>query len=532
MNIAANAAPVDTQLLAQLVQLVGAEAVLTGDAVLTYSTDVYRSLELPLAVVKPMTVEQLQHVVRAATSAGMAVFTRGGGASYTDGYLPNRHASILVDMSGLTRIVEINEADGYVTAEAGLTWAALKSELDQRGLRTPFFGPFSGLAATLGGSIAQHSIAHGSAAHGISAQSVISLDVVLASGQLLRTGSAARGSAPFLRWYGPDLTGLFTGDCGALGIKARVTLPLLKRKPAFAGVSFGFQRLEDMARAMRAAALERIEDENFAIDAALSRGQIARQEQSSTMAVIGRVWSTAPSALAGLRQLLRMGLAGTRHLRAYEYTLHLIVEGIDQDEVAIKTRRLRTLMQGDAGTEIANTVPAIVRGMPFAPLFNTLGPQGERWVPLHGVLPHSQVAPFHHALKEFFASRAAQMQQLGVWSGGMYTTVGTSGFLYEIALYWPGAQTAYHKMVLPADFLAKLPGYPHSDATTAYVEQLKLDLIALYEQSGATHFQLGKMYPYAGVLSAESLQLLRDIKKSLDPQHLLNPGALDLPQHD
>ena len=163
-----------------------------GDAVIGMATDVYRARALPLAVVRPASVEDLQLAVRTATAAGIAVYTRGGGASYTDGYLPTRADSILIDMGGLDRIVEINEADGYVTVEAGVTWASLRDALAPRGMRTPFFGPFSGIAATVGGSLSQHAVSHGSGGHGISAQSLISLDVVTADGALLRTGAAAR----------------------------------------------------------------------------------------------------------------------------------------------------------------------------------------------------------------------------------------------------------------------------------------------------------------------------------------------------
>jgi len=79
---------------------------------------------------------------------------RGGGASYTDGYLPRDDGQVLLDLSQLNRIVEINEQDAYVTVEAGVTWEALKRALDERDLRTPFWGPFSGLLATVGGSVA------------------------------------------------------------------------------------------------------------------------------------------------------------------------------------------------------------------------------------------------------------------------------------------------------------------------------------------------------------------------------------------
>lgn len=131
----------DENFTKRLIGAVGAANVLTGGAVAGFATDVYRSRELPLAVVRPASVEALQAAVRTATSAGIAVYTRGGGASYTDGYLPARPDSILIDMGGLDRIVEINETDAYVTVEAGVTWAALKAALDPRGWRTPFLDP-------------------------------------------------------------------------------------------------------------------------------------------------------------------------------------------------------------------------------------------------------------------------------------------------------------------------------------------------------------------------------------------------------
>jgi FAD/FMN-containing dehydrogenase len=513
--------------LADLVAALGADAVLTGDAAKPFCIDVYRRLETPLVVVRPDTVEGLCAAVRTATSNGLAVFPRGGGASYTDGYLPTRRQSILVDLGRLNHIVEINEADAFVTVEAGVTWAALKEALDALGLRTPFFGPFSGLMATVGGSVSQNSISHGSGAHGISAQSVLGLDVVIASGDIVRTGSAAKGVSPFGRFYGPDLAGLFTGDCGALGVKARITLPLLRRKPASACASFAFADLAGLAGAMRLAALEGLDDEHFAIDAALSQGQIARQENTAAIFAMAKaVLRTSPSLVSGLARLARMAVSGSRALKSSKYMLHCIVEGVSATEVNARLARLRQLMA--AGHEIPNSVPLVVQGMPFAPFYSVLGPRGERWVPLHGVLAHSKVVGFHDALRALLAARTDEMKRLGVWTGAMFETVGASGLLYEVALYWPGVPTDYHRAVLPADYLASLPVYPDDAEAAAFVQTLKADLIALYSQFGAIHFQLGKMYPYAAALERHTLSLVRAIKRELDPKGLMNPGALGL----
>jgi FAD/FMN-containing dehydrogenase len=520
--------PLDQSPIQRLIQSLGADKVVVGAAVAAYATDVYRSREMPLAVVRPTSVEDLQAAVRAAGETGTAVYTRGGGASYTDAYLPIVRQSIVIDMTGLNRIVEVNERDGYVTVEAGITWAALKEALDPTGFRTPFFGPFSGFAATVGGSISQHAVSHGSAAHGISAQSIVSLDIVMASGALLRTGSAARGAAPFSRWYGPDLAGLFSGDCGVFGIKARATLPLRKRRPNADFCSFAFPEMARLAEGLRIAALEGLDDEHFAMDAAMSKGQIRRQARISKFAAAKALVNSSQSRWKGLGQLVRSALGGSRALSGAPYSAHFILEGSDAREARTKARRLTRLMVAAGGVVIPNTVPAMVRSTPFAPLFNTLGPDGERWVPLHGYIPHSQVPEFDAAVRDFLGKRRADMQRLGIWCGGMFMAMGTSAFLYELAFYWPGAHTPYHRHTLPEAYLEALPLRPDDAETAAYMDSLKRDLVALYSAHRAIHFQLGKAYPFGSVLSNESLALLRAIKQAVDPHEIMNPGALEL----
>ncbi|MET0245523.1 MAG: FAD-binding oxidoreductase [Sphingomonas sp.] len=516
------------EMLDVLSAIVGEDHVLTGDATLSLATDVYRRGKLPLAVVRPGTVEELQNVVRADGRAGLPLSLRGGGASYTDGYIAFDDDLVLVDLGRLDRIVTIDEQDGYVTVEAGVTWATLRDKLAEKGLRTPFWGPFSGLAATVGGSMSQHTISHGSGAYGISADSVLSYDIVTADGAILSTGAAAAGAAPFTRHYGPDLTGLFSGDCGAFGIKARITLPLLRSRPAHRPISFAFPDFASMHEAMRRLAMERIEDSHFSLDAALSQGQIARQDRAGTsidMAV--SILRSSPNLAAGVKQLVQAATSARRVIGSSAYMVHYIVEGFDDAEVKARLHRIRTLATG-LGREIPATVPAIVRGMPFAPLFNTLGPSGERWVPIHGILPHSRVAGFERDYRARLASHDQQMKQLGIWLGGMFATVGSGGFLYEIALYWPDEITDYHRSVLPSDYLGGLPVHPASPEARAFVHQLKSEIIDLFVAHGATHFQLGKAYPYADRLAPEALTLVRSVKHALDPSARLSPGNLGL----
>ncbi len=517
-----------TEIHAQLATIVGADHVITGTAGEIFYTDVYRKLETPAAVVRPQTVEQLQAVVAATSEKGIALTLRGGGASYTDGYSPRSEGQILLDLSLLNKIVEINEKDAFVTVEAGTTWATLKEALDKRNLRTPFWGPFSGLRATVGGSMSQNTISHGSGAHGISAQSAQAMDIVLADGSLLQTGSASAGAAPFTRFFGPDLTGLFTGDCGALGIKARITLPLLRKRDAHRTISLSFPDFESMHESMRRIGMERLEDTHFALDGGLSQGQISRQDNAGQLfSIAWSILTSSPSYFDGFKQLLKSALSARKAISSSPYMTHYIVEGVNDTEAKSRLHRIRELNL-DLGREIPATVPAVVRGMPFAPFFNTLGPAGERWVPVHGILPHSKAPEFHTALEAFYAEREADMKRLGIWYGGMFSTVGSSAFLYEIALYWPDEITAYHTEVVPTDYMAKLPKYPANKEARDYIHRLKSDITDLFVSHGAVNYQLGKAYPYASRISPEALKIVNAIKGSTDPDTRLAQGSLGI----
>lgn len=513
-------------LLEALAAAVGADHLLTDEADRRFhGTDVFNAREIPVAVARPGSVAQLQAVVAACAAAGAPITVRGGGASYTDGYLHSRPGGVTIDTSRL-KAITIDEHNAVVTVEAGVTWAELYEALKARGLRTPFWGPFSGLAATIGGSMSQNSVSHG---QGVSAESLLNIDVITGTGDLLSTGSAgSANSAPFFRHFGPDLAGLFTGDCGALGVKARITLKLIKRREAFEAASFSFASFDAMHEAMRLIAIEAIDDENFGLDATLQQGQIGRQDGVAAKAEIAKaVMKSATSFGSGVRSLARMAAAGDRELKAATYAVHYLADGVDQAEARAKIAAIKRIGAAH-GEEIANTVPTVVRGMPFAPLTNTLGPKGERWVPMHTLLPHDRVKSFHRALMAYWADNQAVMDAHGIFTGAMFMAVGASAFIYEPTFYWPDARTIFHDRMVPADHLAGLPEYAASSAARAEVDRMKHDVIDLMHAHGGAHLQIGKVYPLLEGRNPASVALLRAIKAALDPQDILNPGALGL----
>ena len=128
---------IEKNLIKVLKAAVGKDHVLTDQESLSfYSMDVYRSIETPIAVIKPGSVEELQEAVRVATGLDVAVITRGGGASYTDAYLPATAQSLIIDTSRLNKIIEINEEDMFITVAPGVNWAEMAEALAERNLRT------------------------------------------------------------------------------------------------------------------------------------------------------------------------------------------------------------------------------------------------------------------------------------------------------------------------------------------------------------------------------------------------------------
>ena len=135
------------ELAAQLAAIVGADNVSTDAAVRAlHSEDVFSvSAHRVALVVTPQSTQQLAEVVAAAHAAGVSVAPRGAGMSYTGGYLPASDQSISLDLTAMNRIIAIRADDMTVTVEAGCTWAALNTALAAQGLRTPFWGPMSGI---------------------------------------------------------------------------------------------------------------------------------------------------------------------------------------------------------------------------------------------------------------------------------------------------------------------------------------------------------------------------------------------------
>ncbi|GGE86434.1 FAD-binding oxidoreductase [Niveispirillum cyanobacteriorum] len=520
-----------TGLTADISAAIGADRVsLSPERRALFSQDIWSKAPHPVdIVVTPTDTQSLAHAVRLAAAAGLAVLPRGGGMSYTGGYVGAAPPALLIDMSAMDRVLSIDPDNMRVTVEAGCTWKALHAALSPLGLRTPFWGPLSGISSTVGGGLSQQNAFFGAGLYGTTSESIIGLRVVLSDGTMLTTGARRpQDGNPFYRFYGPDLTGLFCGDCGALGIKAEITLRLMPL-PAHEGyLSFSFGERDQCLAALADVVRSGIAAETCAFDPALARVRMKRASMLSDVKALGNVIAKQKSIMGGVREAARIALAGRSFIPDECWSLHLTVEGRSAAAVEADLTALRAIGRRHQGAEVENTIPKVLRAQPFTPLNNVLGPAGERWVPVHGIVAPGDAIAAQAAVEEALATMAVELTDACVTIGYMLTSMSTNSFLIEPVFFWPEAREALHEATVEPGILSRLPLQAPNPTVTALVARARKAVVTALQPFGAAHFQVGRTYPLSQDSDPAAFALLRAIKASIDPDHRINPGVLGL----
>jgi hypothetical protein len=495
-----------------------------------FSEDIWAKGELADFVITPTTTQQLADAVAIAHRAKMPLNPRGGGMSYTKGYTPDRSGTAMLDLSQMDQILNINKDDMTVTVQAGVTWASLYDALAPLGLRTPFWGPLSGLSSTIGGGLSQNNAFFGASAYGPSTDSVTSLTVVLADATIVKTGTAASPKGkPFWRQYGPDLTGLFLADAGAFGYKAEATLRLIPLPSDEDHASFEFENAEHWSNAMAEMGRLGFACELFGFDPNLQVVRMKRASLAADFKTLGNVVTKAKGGLLkGLKDGAKVVMSGRNFIDDAAYSLHWIVEGYSAGEVTGKMSVLKTIAARHGGKEIENSIPKIMRTNPFGPLNTILGPQGERWVPIHGIVSMGDGPACVAALDKMFADMKPELEKEGVITGYLMTTLSTNGYLIEPVFIWPEEIHPIHEKTVEPSTLKRVKRFAANPDATALVAETRQKVMDIFTEFGAAHFQIGRTYPYYDNLSDEAKTVLDGLKALLDPDGLVNAGSLGL----
>lgn len=517
-----------------LVRILGNAAVVRDPDELEFlSTDVYApGVTAQLAVV-PADRESLPAALRAITDAGFAVVPRGGGMSYTSGYTPVRPESVVVDLSHLDRIVELNEDDMTITVEAGVTWKQIFDALDSKGLRLPFFGTFSGRRATVGGGLANGALFMGTARYGTAAEIVLGLEAVTATGRTIRTGQAAfRNGKAFYRTYGPDLTGLFVHDAGSLGVKTLITLRMIRKPEVVDSASFVFAGVESTTAALSDIARSGVVEEAYVFDPETTRRSLGKSDLATDVKRLFGVIRSQKSIASGIREGAALAAAGRNFIEDGVFSLHVVCAGDSDHAVRHDIARCRSIAERHNGKEIANSIPKAARGNPFEPLNGILGADGDRWAALNAKVAHSDAAAIISATDGIFAKHASAMEKTGVTYSRLFVAISNHAFSFEPVLRWHDEWLPVHRRAPEPGHLASLREPAPNPDGRALVEVIRKEIVTLFADSGAASNQIGKTYPYFQSLNTETAGLIRDIKRSLDPQGLMNPSALGFPEFD
>ncbi len=234
------------ELASNLRELLGNESVADdAETLAAHSSDKWFATETPEAVVFAKSTSDVSKLLKFASQNKVPVTARGAGFGYVGSCVPVRKG-IALSLMRMNRIKEINFADAIAIVEPGVITVNLKAAVRTQKLFYPP-DPASMKDCTIGGNVATNAGGPRCLKYGVTRNYVIGLEVVLANGEILRTGGRVHKNKT-----GFDLIGLFVGSEGMLGVVTEITVRLLPLPPARATLSAAFETAAHAAEAVQA----------------------------------------------------------------------------------------------------------------------------------------------------------------------------------------------------------------------------------------------------------------------------------------
>ncbi len=231
-------------LIKEIAAIVGPDHLITSpEERWCYAFDATDRAHMPDAVVFPDSAAEIAAIVRLANEYRFPVVPRGAGTGRSGGAVPIEGGVVLV-LTRLNRIIEINTNDLVAVVEPGVVLGKLKAAVEAVGLYYPP-DPASAEFCTIGGNVAECAGGAVAVQYGVTRDYVLGLEVVLPTGEIIAAGTRTMKGV-----VGYDLTRLFLGSEGTLGVITRITLKLVSKPPARQTLAAGFATLTAAAEAV------------------------------------------------------------------------------------------------------------------------------------------------------------------------------------------------------------------------------------------------------------------------------------------
>ncbi len=451
----------------RLKEIVGAENVKDNKADLyVYGSDSSVHQAMPWVVVRPHTIEEVQNVMRYANPRLIPVIARGAGSGMSGQAVPIK-GGIIMDLKKMNKILEINLEDTFVRVEPGVVDDDLNRALKPHNVFYPP-APASSRIATIGGEIANNASGVRSVKYGAVRDSVLGMKVVMANGDLIHLGAKTRVEAT-----GYQIDRLMVGSEGTLGIIVEATLKFVPI-PKF--------------RCLGIAKFNELEEAGNAISEIMSSGIIL-----SMLELMDNI------AIKAVNQALDLGLPDVEAILMFE------ADGMAKEGVDIEVKRMMEICKKHKGFGLELSYDAKERTRIFSgrkKLFPSLSRYKEGYVCTSladdMAVPYSKMADMAKKIHEIAKRNNVIMTAYGhCGSGCMHTKILMDPIKKT---QWEDAKRAVFEIY---NFVRSVGG------TTSAEHGIGI--------SKAPAFKREKH---------ESLELMRALKKALDPNNILNPGKL------
>ncbi len=203
----------------------------------------------PDIVVVPHTTEEVAEIVKIANKKKIAVIARGGGHDMTGACAPLKGVGgIIVDTTSMNKVLDFQPGLNAVRFQPGIRWGDIEHQLAKKGLTLGVLGPHGLHGGTLGAGVGHNCFSINAPKYGWPSENVLSLEVVLPNGDIIKTGSLANQSIK--DWYfrycnGPDMTGMFLGAGGSFGIITEICMKTYPKPTMSSTFAYTFDNIDN-----------------------------------------------------------------------------------------------------------------------------------------------------------------------------------------------------------------------------------------------------------------------------------------------